>query len=136
MIKFSCLVLALGSGLMGSAALAEEIPQQWQPSTLSEKTQTKVNEGVEHYQKCLNEETRLHMDDVDDSRRITDQILARCESKLTAVKTAFDAEKVPGPVSDRYIRSKRSKAAQQIIRVVMSHEALRSSQGQGAAKTP
>ena len=135
-MKFSRLALSVGFALIASAVVAEEIPQEWQPSTLSEKTQAKINAGVEQYQKCLNEETRLHMDDVDDSRRITDQILGRCEGKLTAVKAAFDAEKVPAPVSDRYIRSKRSKAAQQIVRVVMSHEALRSSQNQGSAKSP
>ncbi len=130
------MAFALGLGVMASPLVAEEIPQEWQPSILSEKTQAKVNQGVEQYQKCLNDETRLHMDDVDDSRRITDQILARCEAKLTAVKSAFDAEKVPAPASDRFIRTKRSKAAQQIIRVVMSHEALRSSQDQGSNKTP
>ena len=115
--------------LLIGAARAEEsevIKQEWQPSTLSEQTLNKVNAGVEQYQTCLNDETRTHINDKDDSRRVTDLILRNCEAKLTVVKTAFDDEKVPGVISDRYIRSKRSRAAQQIVRVVMATQAQRS----------
>ena len=107
------------------AALAGEIKQEWQPTTLKEATLNKVNAGLEQYQRCLNDETRAHVNDRDDSRRVADRILQRCEDRLTPVKAAFDAEKVPGVISDRYIRSKRSKAAQQVVRVVMSAEASR-----------
>ena len=115
--------------LLTGTARAEEseaTKQEWQPSTLSEQTLNKVNAGVEQYQTCLNDETRTHINDKDDSRRVTDLILRNCEAKLTVVKTAFDAEKVPGVISDRYIRSKRSRAAQQIVRVVMATQAQRS----------
>lgn len=106
------------------------IKQEWQPSTLSEPAQAKVNDGVRQYQVCLNEETRIHVNDKDDSRRVTDLILRNCEKKLTVVREAFDAEKVPGGLSDRYLRSKRSLAAQQVVRVVMGAQAARHAEQQ------
>lgn len=104
--------------------------QDWQPSTLSEKTQERIHAGVEQYHQCLNEQTKAHVNDKDDSRRVADLILKNCESALAAVKPAFDAEKVPDVMSERYLRSKRSKAAQQVVRVVMSAQAVRSVEDQ------
>lgn len=109
-------------------AAAEEIKQEWQPTTLGDKTQAKVNAGVEQYQLCINEETRTHVNDKEDSRKVTDLILRNCEKKLVVIKEAFDAEKVPGTVSDHYIRGKRSRAAQQVVRVVMGAQAARYSE--------
>lgn len=120
------LMLAGPSGVR--AAAEPELQQEWQPTTLSEATLAKVNQGVEAYQKCLNDETRAHYQDKDDSRRVTDLILHNCESRLTAITSAFDAEKVPGAISDRYVRSKRSRAAQQVVRVVMQAQAARYSE--------
>jgi hypothetical protein len=110
------------------AAATEEIKQEWQPSTLSEQTLAKVNAGVEQYQTCLNNETRAHVNDKDDSRKVADLILRNCEKPLSVVKAAFDAEKVPGVISDRYLRSKRSRAAQQVVKVVMGAQASRSAE--------
>jgi len=121
----SLLLLFSGAAL---AAATEEIKQEWQPSTLSEKTQAKVNAGVEQYQVCINEETRAHVNDKEDSRKVTDLILRNCEKMLIVIKEAFEAEKVPGTISDHYIRSKRSRAAQQVVRVVMGAQAARYSE--------
>ena len=106
----------------------EEIKQEWQPTTLSEATLEKVQAGVADYQKCLNDETRQHMKDPDDSRRVADLILGKCEARLTVVRKAFDAEQVPPVISDRYVRSKRSRGAQQVMKIVMAQEAARASE--------
>lgn len=124
----------LAAGLTFSAALpAAEKPaepsQEWQPSTLKPETLDKVHEGLRGYDRCLNEQTQAHLHDKEDSRKVTDVILTACEPKLMAVKAPFDAEKVPAVISERYLRSKRSHAAQQVVRVVMSTQAVRSSQG-------
>ncbi len=121
-------VLAIMVLATGPANAGEEIKQEWQPSTLSEKTLAQVNGGVEAYQKCLNKETLAHVNDKEDSRKVTDLILRNCEKPLTLVKEAFEAEKVPGIISDRYIRSKRSRGAQQVVRVVMGAQAARYSE--------
>jgi hypothetical protein len=106
--------------------LAEEPAGTWEPSTLKPETLDRVRETLESYQRCLDEETRAHLDDKLDSRRVADTILKNCESQLTTIKTAFDAEKVPDSISERYLRSKRSQAAQQVLRVVMATQATRS----------
>lgn len=118
-----CLIAVLGAP--AGAEEAAEIKQEWQPSTLSDKTLAKVKAGVEDYFKCLNDETLKHVQDKDDSRRVTDLILGNCEKRLGAVKEAFDAEKVPANLSERYLRSKRSRGAQQVVKVVMQAQALR-----------
>ena len=118
-----CLIAVLAAP--AGAEEATEIKQEWQPSTLSDKTLAKVNAGVEDYFKCLNDETLKHVQDKDDSRRVTDLILGNCEKRLGAVKEAFDAEKVPANLSERYLRSKRSRGAQQVVKVVMQAQALR-----------
>lgn len=125
-----CLILA-GTGLVAcqSPANKADEPGAWQASTLSEETLAKVQDGLRVYQRCVNDETRTHLDDRMDSRRITDLILQNCEDKLSAIKAAFDAENVPDSISERYLRSKRSHAAQQILRVVMANQAMRSSEG-------
>lgn len=122
LVSLSVLVMAQGLRAEESA----ETRQEWQPSTLSDKTQEQIHKGVEQYQQCLNEQTRTHINDKDDSRRVADLILQSCEARLAAVKPAFDAEKVPDVISERYLRSKRSRAAQQVVKVVMSAQAARS----------
>jgi hypothetical protein len=119
--------LALAACQQAPVKNAEE-PRAWQPSTLSEQTLDQVNAGLRIYQQCANDETRAHLNDRMDSRKVTDVILKNCEGKLSAIKTAFDAEQVPASISERYLRSKRSMAAQQILRVVMATQAVRSTE--------
>lgn len=124
MRRSTCLLLA---GIVLPACQTEVKPSQdWQPSTLSQATQDKVHEALRIYQQCVNDQTRLHLNDKEDSRKVAESILAHCEGKLSAVKAPFDAEKVPDSISNRYLRSKRSLAAQQVMRVVMASQALRS----------
>lgn len=127
---FPLILAALAYLPVSQAEAPAAIKQEWQPSTLSEQAQAQVNAGVQQYQACLNDETRIHVNDKDDSRRVTDLILRNCEKKLTAVKEALDAEKVPRGLSDRYLRSKRSLGAQQVVRVVMGAQAARHAEQQ------
>ncbi len=100
----------------------------WEPSTLNPATLDKVHGALKVYQQCANDQTQAHLNDKMDSRKVTDLILKACEDKLTPVKTAFDAEKVPAEISERYMRAKRSQAAQQILRVVMATQAVQSAE--------
>ncbi|BBL74840.1 hypothetical protein [Methylomagnum ishizawai] len=119
---------ALIGALLAFAATAHAEEGTWEPSTLSPATLDKVQASLKVYQQCVNDETRAHLNDKMDSRQVADLILRNCEDKLNGIKTAFDAEKVPAPISERYMRSKRSMAAQQILRVVMAHQAMQSTQ--------
>lgn len=123
------LLVTFGISFLVPSVSAKEasapISQEWKESTLSPKTLEKVNEAVRSYQDCLNVETRRHIQDLEDSRKVTDRILSACDAKLAPAKTAFNAEKVPETISDRYLRRKRSQAAQQVVREVMGAHALR-----------
>jgi hypothetical protein len=98
---------------------------EWQPSTLSKATLAKVHEAAKAYQDCLNEEFRAHVGEDVDSRLQTDRILHACENRLTPMKAAFDAEKVPGSISERYMRSHRTRGARDLVRLLMSAQAAR-----------
>jgi hypothetical protein len=117
---------ALASGAIANEKSATpEVSQDWKPTTLSEKTLGKINQAVESYHRCLNDETTKHVNDPEDSRKLTDLILSVCDPKLGPIKPAFHAEKVPDVISERYLQRKRSQAAQQVVRVVMGAHALR-----------
>lgn len=98
---------------------------EWQPTTLSEATLAKVHEAAKAYQDCLNEEFRAHVGEDVDSRLQTDRILHTCENRLTPMKAAFDAEKVPDSISERYMRSHRTRGARDLVRLLMSAQAAR-----------
>lgn len=104
---------------------APQVSQDWKPTTLSDKTLGKINQAVESYHHCLNDETTKHVNDPEDSRKLTDLILSVCDPKLGPIKPAFQAEKVPDVISERYLQRKRSQAAQQVVRIVMGAHALR-----------
>lgn len=138
-MRFALSLLAAGMALTACQSAAEKPPepsQEWRPSTLKEETLNQVHAGLRVYEQCVNDETRAHMNDKEDSRRVTDLILKNCEDKLLAVKAPFDAEKVPDAISERYLRSKRSQVAQQVVRVVMATQAVRSAQDPAAGSTP
>lgn len=110
------------------------VDQEWKPSTLSEQTIAKANAAVAEYNKCLTAETRARAADVGDPRDITNTILKSCEILLPAIKTAFDAENVPVPISERYMRKTRSHGLQAVMRTVMGVHAERAGEEAEAAK--
>ena len=113
------------AGFAKDKPAAPEVSQDWKPTTLSEKTLGKINQAVDSYHRCLNDETTKHVNDPEDSRKLTDLILSVCDPRLGPIKPAFQAEKVPDVISDRYLQRKRSQAAQQVVRIVMGAHALR-----------
>lgn len=129
MFRFAFLTLSLA--VLGGCA-TKEIKQTWEPSTLKPETISRVQSAVKVYERCADEQTRAHINDRDDSRAVTDRILEACEAKLSDAKRAFAAENVPDTLSERYLHSRRSRIAQQVVRVVMATQAVRSANPNGA----
>lgn len=128
-MRFALSLLAAGMALAACQSPPPKPPdssQTWQPSTLKEETMNQVHAGLRVYELCVNDETKKHINDKEDSRRITDLILKNCEDKLQAVKAPLDAEQVPDAASERFLRRQRSQVAQQVLRVVMATQAVRS----------
>jgi hypothetical protein len=103
---------------------------EWRPTTLSDQTLEKVKLGLVAYQGCVNDETRTRIGETADSRALTDRVLKTCEGKLSKVKEAFDSENVPGTISERYMRGRRTQAARQILRTLMGAQAAQTAIGQ------
>ena len=109
---------------------------EWTPSTLSDATMTKTREAQGSYQQCLNEQLVKQVASDADSRAITDAILKTCEERLNPIRAAFDAEKVPASITDRYLRQQRSRAAQGLLREIMAAQAVREAGKEAAGTAP
>lgn len=130
-----CVAGAVLLAALGAPALLRA-EGEWQPTTLSEVTLVKVHEAAKAYQDCLNEEFRDHVGEAVDSRLQTDRILRTCENRLTPMKAAFDAEKVPDSISERYMRSHRTRGARDLVRLLMSAQAARAADAESESNPP
>jgi|APFre7841882724_1041349.scaffolds.fasta_scaffold100572_2 hypothetical protein len=118
-------VIVFLTGLVSITTLNAAAAGEWAPSTLSDSTIAKAQEAKVSYQQCLDEQIRKHLMSNVDSRAITDAILKACEDRLSPIRTAYDAEKVPPSITDRYLRQQRSRAAQDVLREIMAAQAVR-----------
>lgn len=110
------------------AAQSEQLEQTWQESTLSKETIAKANAAVLDYRQCLDKETKIQAGGEGDSRAIANMILKACESRLGAIKEAFDAENVPANISERYQRKTRSQGVQMVMFRVQAVQAQKAAQ--------
>lgn len=132
MNKKACVLLSASILLPAFGLRAEEA--QWEPSKLSEKTWDQVQQAKVAYDACLNQQLVKNIGSEADPRVVTDAILKACEERLSPIRTAFAAEKVPEEMIDRHLRQQRSRAAQSVVREVMGAQAVRQSQ-QAAGKS-
>lgn len=132
---FCLSALALLSGC-GSDPIKEEPPAggEWRASVLSDATIAKANAAVRDYQTCLNETAQNRAADRGDPRAVADAILKLCETRLNGIETAYDAERVPAALAERYMRQVRSRGAQSLLRYVMTIHAMRAAEEEEAAK--
>jgi hypothetical protein len=132
-MTFDCrILLAIVSFVFASGASAEG---EWEPSTLSDKTMQATQDAKVAYDRCLGERLQASISSDVDSRAVADAILRACEDRLSPIRTALVAEKVPDGIIDRYLRQQRSRAAQAVLREVMGAQAMRQAT-QDAAKQP
>ena len=121
------IILMLVVSLTASAAL-QAAEEQWVPSTVSEKTWDQVHQAKVSYDGCLNQQLATNVAKAADPRALTDAILKACEEHLNPIRTAFQSEKMPDEMVDRYLRQQRSRAAQSLVRELMGAQAVRQSQ--------
>lgn len=120
--------LWLGLGLAASMTVSAHGGEShaWENTTLKAETRKKIEEGATQYRSCLNEKSKPLLAEPGDSRQQTDRVLRECESSLVAVKQAFRMEKIPEPLSDRYMRRLRTQGGRDVLQALMYAEAQRS----------
>lgn len=99
--------------------------EEWKPTTLSEATRAKVTEAVRAYEQCLNAELLRAVWQETDARALTDHILRTCDDRLAPALSAFQAEGVPVPIAERYLRSRRTQGARELSKVILAAQAQR-----------
>jgi hypothetical protein len=132
-LVISCVFLAGCQSAPVAEPPAAALDQTWHESTLSADTIAKANAAVQDYHVCLSLASKAHYPDRGDPRVITNQILKACEDRLPAIKAAYDTEKVPDVISERYIRKTRSQAVQSVLRNVSAVQAQRAGDEEEAA---
>ncbi len=109
------LILVIGC-VSASNLQAEE---QWQASTLSDETISKIKSETAEYHRCLGGEIKQFQQKRMDSRDAANLILKRCESKLLPIRETFLAENVEVAAVDRYLTRKRHQAARKVLQTMM-----------------
>jgi hypothetical protein len=130
--KLSCALQALAL-VASTNALAEG---EWNPSTLSDASISQAQAAKLAYQQCLDAEMQKSLASSADSRALTDAILNACEDRLKPIRTAYDAEKVPASITDRYLKQLRSRGAQSVVREIMAVQAVRQANTDAAKHAP
>lgn len=90
---------------------------------LSEATRAKVTEAVRAYEQCLNAELLRALSQEADGRALTDRILRTCDDRLVPALSAFQAQGVPAPIAERYLRSRRTQGARELSKVILAAQA-------------
>ena len=114
---YRSILLSLLSFSVGTAAIAEK--EEWNPSTLSEKTIEAIQQQTLVYHQCLDRELNGMRETIADSRDATNRVLKQCEALLDPIRDSLVAEKVPQEIATRYLLRKRHQAARQVLKFVM-----------------
>lgn len=130
--------LWLGLGLAASMTVNAHGGEShaWENTTLKADTRKKIEEGATQYRSCLNDKSKPLLVEAGDSRQQTDRVLKECEATLMAVKQAFRLEKVPEPLSDRYLKRLRTQGARDVLQALMYAQAQRSVAAEPVGKAP
>lgn len=114
--------------LLPLLALAEE--GQWEPSKLKDSTIEAAQRQTANYQRCIDTEGQGISSRQADARELANEVLKKCEDRLTPVREAFLSQGVSAQEADRYLRKTRTYAARNLLRALMEVQAMR-----GAADT-
>lgn len=110
-----------------NAALAAEQKSgdQWKNTTLSDENIEHIQKANYQYKQCIADEMQKKNYAKMDSRVATDQILKKCEKELSHIRAVLNKEKVPEPMTDRYLKKTRTQTARKVLQELMYAEAAR-----------
>lgn len=99
--------------------------EQWKNTTLSDENIDHIQKAKYQYMQCITDEVQKKTYAKMDSRVATDQILKKCEDALSHIRTVLSKEKVPDPMTDRYLKKTRTQTARKVLEQLMYAEAAR-----------
>ena len=123
---YRSIFLSLFAFSVGSFAIAAA--EEWNPSTLSDRTIESIQEQTLVYHQCLDRELNGIREKISDSRNATNRVLKQCEAQLDPIRDALVAEQVPTEIANRYLLRKRHQAARQVLKYMMFAQSRQESQ--------
>jgi hypothetical protein len=99
-----------------------EAEDEWNPSTVSDRTIEVVQRQTLVYHQCLDRQIRTFDHPDFDSRNASNWILKQCENQLDPIRSALLEEHVPLAIANRYLLRKRHQAARQVLQAMMFAE--------------
>lgn len=96
--------------------------EEWNPSTLSDRTIEAIQQQTLVYQRCLERTMSTFSGTEFDSRHASNWVLKQCENQLDPIRNALLEEEVPVEIANRYLLRKRHQAARQVLQTMMFAE--------------
>lgn len=121
MKQFLIIVLLFCSG----TTFAKEKESEWNNTTLSEEVIKKIQQAQYHYKACVVEEMQKPAYSKQESRRATDEIIKKCETTLSKMRSEYLEAKVPETIADRHLRKIRIQITRKLLQELMFQEAAR-----------
>jgi hypothetical protein len=116
------LMLTIATGL---AFADEPKAEEWNPTTLSDETIQKIQQGQFVYKKCVVDQMQKPDFAKLESRNATDAIIKLCEPTLGEMRKVYADVGVPGEIADRHLKKLRIQVTRKLLQELMYAEAAK-----------
>ena len=116
-------IICIAALLIASNSHAEASKDDWQNTTISEATITKIQAAKYDYKKCVSDEMQKSDYQRQESRVATETIIKQCEPVLGKMREIYVEEKVPEVIADRHLKQLRIQVTRQVLQNMMYSEA-------------
>lgn len=124
-MKYVLIALLLATSQI---AVAEEaLKEEWNETSLSEKTIQNIQQAQFGYKKCVSDAMQKPEFGKLESRNATDAIIKLCEPALGGMRKVYTDEGVPGVVADRHLKKLRIQVTRSLLQELMYIEAAKKS---------
>ena len=116
-------IICIAALIAASNSYAEASKDDWQNTTISEATITKIQAAKYDYKKCVSDEMQKSDYQRQESRVATETIIKQCEPVLGKMREIYVEEKVPEVIADRHLKQLRIQVTRQVLQNMMYSEA-------------
>jgi hypothetical protein len=97
------------------------------PDQITEDDYAKLSAYAIEYDTCLNEKSRVEINNFNDPRHVVDTAMKQCAIKLEALNSWMQERKFPPGFTNRYIQKTSSRSVNKLLPAVMMEIAARQS---------
>ena len=123
-IIFSCYAGAVENSEDSNPSASEYLS----PDQMTEDDYAKLSEYSSEYDSCLNEESRIQLNNFDDPRHVVDTAMKKCAFRLEELNVWMQDRNFPPGFIHKYIQKTSNKTVNKVLPSVMMAIAARRSE--------